>query len=93
MLINTVVSLEPSRFSNKIFGQLYFAETVQAEQSGEEDDDTEDDSADTLTKNLDLESGDGTLLRYVNILFNIHTCAEFFLGGTFPCIKVVYLYP
>ena len=75
MLINTVVSLEPSRFSNKIFGQLYFAETVQAEQSGEENDDTEDDSADTLKKNLDLESDDGTLLRYVNILFSIHTCA------------------
>ncbi|KAI0225202.1 hypothetical protein LSAT2_023891 [Lamellibrachia satsuma] len=32
-------------------------ETVQAEQSGEEDD-TEDDSADTLTKNLGLESDD-----------------------------------
>ena len=62
--------------SNKIFGQLYFAETVQAEQSGEEDDDTEDDSADTLMENLDLESDDGTLLIYVNILFSIHTYAD-----------------
>ena len=76
MLNNTVVSLEPSRLSNKIFGQLYFAETVQAEQSGEEDDDTGDDSADTLMENLDLESDDGTLLRYINILFSIHTCAD-----------------
>ena len=54
MLNNTVVSSEPSRLSNKIFSQLYFAETFQAEQSGEEDDETEDDSADTLTTNLDL---------------------------------------
>ena len=57
--------------ANKIFDQLYFVDTVQAEQSGdEEDENTQDESAvinpaaDTLTKNLYLESDDGMLLKY-----------------------------
>ena len=47
---------------NKIFDQLYFVDTVQAEQSGLSA--VINPAADTLTKNLYLESDDGMLLKY-----------------------------
>ena len=65
---------------NKIFGQLYFTDTVQAERSGDEkEDDTQAvtcPALDTSTKNLDLESDGGMLLKYIKILLCIHAYAD-----------------